>query len=288
MAKQDTPKTQKKTEISMTTRELTDNIKEMEKSYIDRHTWLKFFSAVITTAIMLFLLYIAIRYPISYFWHTSKILMILFIPIYYLVLVIVGFGLACFIFYSILLALIITAETILLSKNLSLYILALITKSHCLYSRIKPSWVPSLLLKMPTAQAVEILEKMKTEHVYHILHNKKGLSLLLKMSINDSVKILKKMDGVQVYQVLHNKEGLSLLMNMPIGESVKILKKMSIKERSCILLSEDLQSEQEYPSFLRSIPSRIIEECQYSIPIEKRRRFADYMYNVGIKINVKE
>lgn len=259
---------------------------EIGTSQIDRHAWLKFFSAVITIALMLFLLYLAIRYPIPYFWHMSKILTILFIPIYLFVLYFVGAGCALFVFYSTLLVLTITVGLILLHKNLALYILASITKSHRLYSWIEPTWVPSLLLKVPTAQAVEILKKMKAEYVYHVLQNKKGLSLLMKLPVSESVKILKKMEGLQVYHILHNEKGLSLFMKLPISESVKILKEIGPEERSRILLSEDLERDPQYPSFLRSIPPSMIEECQYSMPIEKRRRFARDMYNLGIKINV--
>ena len=180
----------------------------------------------------------------------------------------------------------ISAGLILFSKNLALYILASITKSHRLYSRIKPTWVPSLLLKVPTAQAVEILKKMKAEYVYHVLQNKKGLLLLMKLPVSESVKILKKMEGLQIYHILRNEKGLSLFMKLPISESVKILKEIGVEERICILLSKDLERDPQYSSFLRSIPPSLIEECQYSMPIGKRQQFVRYMYNLGIKISL--
>ena len=78
---------------------------EIGTSQRDRHAWLKFFSAIITIALMLFLLYVSIRYPIPHLWHISKILTILFIPIYLFVLYFVGVGCALFVFYSTLLVL---------------------------------------------------------------------------------------------------------------------------------------------------------------------------------------
>jgi hypothetical protein len=224
------------------------------------YEWHEIPSVLCSVTFTLFALYIGIKYPIPCLWHlTWKILAIPMIIAWLVVLGIIAFFWAMFAF-SLTDALIqmmvdMLTDVIFWLRDIALYMLILVTNSPALYLRISPEWAASLLLRLPTAQCVKILEKMETGRVYGVFLNKEGASLLVRLPTADSMSILQKMGSRKVYD---------------------------------ILLAKELKRHPEYLSFLHRMPPELIEECQYCMSLTKRQQFVKRMDDLGIKISLHD
>lgn len=224
------------------------------------YKWHEVLSFIVSTIFILVIIYYGIKYLIPWLWHY-------FWWPYALALIVIWLGIVAgvafvlfvlasyFINFLIVNTVFILKSTFILIKDILLYPLILITESRTLFSRISPHFAAKLLVGLPNHRSVMILKSMDSNRKYYILLSNWGALLLIKLPSDDIVSLLEQMNCTQL---------------------------------SNILFGEQMTRQKEYWDFLRSIPSRFIEECQYCWSVNERRNLVTTMAAAGIKISLHD